>query len=401
MIELAEAVAAVVREAARIGCEEVGLEQAAGRVLSAPIVAALDAPPFDATAMDGWAIRVPGSEPFPTRHAVLGVLPAGRVWQDEVGPGEALKVMTGAPIPAGADAVVPVEEADEGPEGVDLREVPKRGAHVRRRGEVFASGRTLVEPPARLTPALVALAASAGLRTVVVSRRPVAGLLVTGEEVVSSGPVGPGQIPNSNGPLLRAALERAGAGVIDLGVVQDDEGTLERRITEGVSRHLDLLVTTGGVSAGDYDLVQAVLVRLGAKVVFHKVAIRPAKPVLFARLGPLLVFGLPGNPVSAAVAFDLFVRPALRAMEGLVPTVAPVRAELTAPVRNGGERLAFLPGRLRPRFPTWTVEPIPTKGSHDLLAQALADAYIVVPPRTKLAAGEAVDVYPGGDDSTI
>jgi molybdopterin molybdotransferase len=388
-----EAVAEVAKRSARAREEEVPLASAAGRVLAGPLRARLDLPLFDATAMDGWAIRR-GAD-FPARLRALGTLAAGRVAAVEVGQGEALKIMTGAPLPPGADAVVPVEDAREENGVVTIEAAPGLMAHVRRRGEVFAAGSAVLDGGCLLTPARLAVAASAGYASLRVVRRPLAGLLVTGEEISPAGSdPGPGKIPNSNGPLLQAALAHAGARVVDLGVSRDDEAELAERFREGVAAGADLLVSTGGVSAGDFDLVAVVLKSLGAEIVFHKVAIRPAKPVLFALLGGTPVFGLPGNPVSAAVGFDFFVRAALRTMAGLSPLPEPVAAALLAPVKNKGGRLALLPGRLHFAGGTVAVEPIPTKGSHDILAHARSDATFLVPGNTSLRAGETVEVYP-------
>jgi molybdopterin molybdotransferase len=391
----AVASAAVAARRARAAApEEVLLAAAAGRLLSAPLAARLDAPPFDASAKDGWAIAAGGR--FPAEFRIAGRLPAGTVAQAPVAPGEAWKVMTGAPLPDGTAAVVPVEDARETAGRVRIDVAPLPGAHIRRRGEVFPAGRTVLESGMLLTPARLAVAASAGAASVGVVARPRTGLLVTGEEIAPAGePPGPGRIPNSNGPLLLASLERAGAVVTDLGVSRDDEGQLGERLRTAQGLDLDLLLTTGGVSAGDFDLVAGVLNRLGAEIVFHKVAIRPAKPVLFALLGGTAVFGLPGNPVSAAVAFDLFVRAWLRTHAGLTPPLPePSGAVLLGPIRNGGGRLAFLPGRLHQAGGAAGVEPISTRGSHDILAHASADALIVVPGKTSLRAGETVPTYP-------
>jgi molybdopterin molybdotransferase len=391
-----EAVAAVAARTAPAGEEEVILTAAAGRILAGPLVARLDLPRFDATAMDGWAIRREGS--FPARLRILGTLAAGRVSDAGVGPGQALKIMTGAPIPPGADAVVPVEEAREEAGVVIVPAAPRALAHVRRRGEIFAAGAQVLDGGCVLTPSRLAVAVSAGHAKLRVVRRPRAGLLVTGEEIAPAGTEpGPGKIPNSNGPLLQTALTQAGARVTDLGVSRDDEAELTARRQAGAAAGLDLLVTTGGVSTGDFDLVSAALNSLGAEIVFHKVAIRPAKPVLFARLGATLVFGLPGNPVSAAVGFDFFVRAALRTMAGLSPLPAPFAAALLAPIRNAGGRLALLPGRLHFAGGTVAVEPVTTHGSHDILAHARSDALFVVPGETSLRAGEVVEVYPSRD----
>jgi molybdopterin molybdotransferase len=223
------------------------------------------------------------------------------------------------------------------------------------------------------------------------------GFLVTGEEISPADELpGPGKIADSNGPLLHALLVEAGADATDLGVARDDETELVSRLGAAAASGLDLLVTTGGVSAGDFDLVGVALRKLGAEIVFHKVAIRPGKPTLFALLGRTLVFGLPGNPVSAAVAFDFFVRAALRTRTGLSPLPTPIAAVLLAPVSNKGRRLALLPGRLHFAGGTVAVEPIPTRGSHDVLSQSLADAIFLVPGGTSRRAGEAVEAFVSG-----
>ncbi len=393
MITFAEAVAQVAKRTPPASAEEVPLDAAAGRLLAGTVESRLDHPRFDATSKDGWAVC--SDQTFPARLRVLGTLAAGRVAPGSVGVGETMKIMTGAPVPSGADAVVPVEEAVEEAGSVAIDAPPRPGAHIRRRGEVVAGGAPLLEAGVFLTPVRIAAAAAAGRRSLRVVRRARAGLLVTGEEIASSaaGP-GPGQIPDSNGPLLRAALAREGCETTDLGVCRDDLAELTSRLGAAAKLGLDLLVTTGGVSAGDFDLVSAALRSLGAEIVFHKVSMRPGKPTLFALLGPTLLFGLPGNPVSAAVGFDLFVRGALRVRAGLPPLPAPIDAALLAPVRNRGRRLALLPGCLHFAGGTVGVEPIPTLGSHDLLAQSRADALFAVPGETSLRAGEVVEAYP-------
>ena len=393
MITFAEAVALVAKRTPPAGAEEISLDAAAGRLLAAPLAARLDLPRFDATSKDGWAVR--SGQPFPARLRVLGTVAAGRVSPGSVEFGQAMKIMTGAPVPPGADAVVPVEEAVEEAGSVAIDAAPRPGANVRRRGEVFAAGAPLLEAGVLLTPVRIATAAASGHVSLRVVRRARAGLLVTGEEIASgaSGDLGPGQITDSNGPLLRAALEREGCAVTDLGVCRDDLAELTSRIGTAPELGLDLLVTTGGVSAGDFDLVSAALRSLGAGIVFHKVSMRPGKPILFALLGSTLVFGLPGNPVSAAVGFDLFVRAALRVRAGLSPLPDPIGAALLAPVKNKGRRQAFLPGRLHFAGGVVAVEPIPTMGSHDLLAQARADVLFVLPGQTSLRAGEVVETY--------
>lgn len=409
MIAFDEARGLVLSAAALLPPVSCPLGAAAGKVLREELAADLDVPPFDATAMDGWAVRAAevrgATEGAPVTLKVAGGIGAGSVPRGPLPRGSALKVMTGAPLPKGADAIVPVEQAREAPDGasVALLEAAAPGAHVRCRGEVIRTGKPLLSPGRLLTPADLVLAVSAGRDSLLVAPRPRASVLVTGDEIVPAGTrPGPGKIRNTNAPLLLGALGRAGAEAADLGCCRDDAALLHEVLGRALEEGPDLLLTTGGVSAGDYDLVGDVLSALGCEVLFHRVAIRPAKPVLFARRGPTLVFGLPGNPVSTAVAYDLLVLPALRTLAGTLPAAPPpVEARLSHPVRNAGGRLAFLPGRVSFEAGRVAAEPVPTRGSHDVAAHAASNAYLVVPPRASLAAGEAVEAYLAGPGTTL
>ncbi len=403
VIAFDEALALVLEAVTPLAACTVPLEDAVSRVLAEDVRADLPVPGFDTTAMDGWAVRAEDIGRAPALLAAAGVSGAGSM-PDALPPGSAWKVMTGAPMPPGSDAVVPVEDAAPVESGsVRLDAVPKAGAHVRRRGEVFETGALLLAAGRRLTPSDLVLAAAAGREALRVARPPRAGVLVTGDELASTGTrPGPGQLRNTNGPLLVAALRRAGAEATSFGVARDDERVLARALEEALAPGLDVLLTTGGVSAGDYDYVGAALEALGARVRFHKVSIRPAKPVLFATKGPTLVFGLPGNPVSAAVAFDFFVRPALRAAAGLLPPLPPtVPARLTAPVKNKGPRLAFHPARLASDGNRLTAEPLTTRGSHDVLTHARADAFLELAAGSAWEAGDDVPVHRGTAESTF
>ena len=403
MIAFEEALANVVGATTPLAAVAVPLGEAAGRVLAENVAADLPFPAFDMTAMDGWAVRAAEVGKTPSLFARAGTAGAGRV----AGPlpaGAAWKVMTGAPMPPGSDAVVPVEEAAEiDQKTVRLDVAPRPGAHVRVHGEVFQKGALLLAAGRRLTPADLVLAAAAGRATLQVARPIRAAVLVTGDEIVAPGATpGPAQIRNTNGPLLVSALRRAGAEVADLGVARDTEESLVRTLRGALERGDDLLLTTGGVSAGDYDYVATALETAGASIRFHRVAIRPAKPVLFATKGAILVFGLPGNPVSAAVAFDFFVRPALRSAGGILPPLPPpLPARLAGPVRNKGPRLAFHPASLSLRDGEEIVEPLATKGSHDVLAHARANAFLELPPGSSFDEGDLVAVHRGSPESTF
>lgn len=402
MLAFEEALARVLERARRLPDEPVSLAEGLSRVLSDDVIADTDLPPFDATAMDGWAVR---SEDVPTRHTALKV--AGRIAAgDLAGPlpaEEALKVMTGAPMPEGADAVVPVEQAEEREDGtVELLHAPRPGEHVRRRGEVVACGRTVLQSGRRLSPADIGLAAACGRPRLRVTRRPRAIVLPTGDELLPPGaPLRPGAIRNTNGPLLEAALRRLGAEVTLRDPVSDTREALREALGAALGEEPDLLVTSGGVSTGDFDLVPAVLTELGAEVVFHRLAIKPGKPILFAVRGRTLVFGLPGNPVSAAVACDFLVRPAVRALSGVSPALPdPLVARLLAPVANRSGRLLIQPARLRARDGQLFAEPLASKGSHDLLAHARADGFLFIPPRAELERGAEVTAHRAGREAT-
>ncbi|MGA7989804.1 MAG: gephyrin-like molybdotransferase Glp [Thermoanaerobaculia bacterium] len=403
MIAFAEALARVLEATTPMPACTVPIEDAVSRVLAENVRADQPLPGFETTAMDGWAVRASDVPRSPSLLAIAGVSGAGAV-PGILPPGAAWKVMTGAPMPPGSDAVVPVEDAAavDG-DTVRLDVLPRCGAHVRRRGEIFETGTLLLAAGRRLSPSDLVLAAAAGRETLRVSRAPRAGVLVTGDELVAPGThPGPGQLRNTNGPLLLAALRRAGAEAVALGVAPDDEAALARAFREALAADFDILLTTGGVSAGDYDYVGRALATEGARVRFHKVSIRPAKPVLLATKGSTLVFGLPGNPVSAAVAFDFLVRPALRAAAGLQPPLPePVPARLTAPVRNKGPRLAFHPARLAWDRGRLAAEPLPTRGSHDILTHARADAFLELAPESSWDAGDAVPLHRGTAESTF
>lgn len=403
MLAFEEALANVLGAVTPLTAVAVPLDEAAGCVLAENVLADLPLPAFDTTAMDGWAVRAAEVGKTPALLARAGVAGAGRL-TGPLPPRAAWKVMTGAPMPPGSDAVVPVEDAAEiDAATVRLDVAPRPLAHVRLRGEVFQRGTLLLPAGRRLTPADLVLAAAAGCATLRVARPARAEVLVTGDEIVAPGATpGPAQIRNTNGPLLVSALRRAGAEVTELGVARDTEEVLVRTFRASLERGCDILLTTGGVSAGDFDYVATALEAAGASIRFHRVAIRPAKPVLFATKGATLVFGLPGNPVSAAVAFDFFVRPALRAGAGIQPALPPaLPARLAASVKNKGPRLAFHPASLSLRDGEEIVLPIDTKGSHDVLSHARANAFLELPPASAFAEGDLVPVHRGSPESTF
>jgi molybdopterin molybdotransferase len=381
---------------------EVPLPEALGLVLAGPVRSAEDVPPFTNTAMDGYAVRaadLAGASPErPVRLKVVGTLAAGAAPATVVGPGEALRIMTGAPFPKGADAVAIVETTRRlGEDGVEIMAPVAPGAHLRHPGEDIAAGAEVFTAGTVLGPGHLGVLASIGVTAVAAFAAPVVGVMSTGDELVEGGdPLRPGQIRDSNRRTLLGLLARDGYQPVDLGICPDDEGEIERRLSEGAQR-CDALMTSGGVSMGDFDLIKVVLDRVG-RMRWMQVAIRPAKPFAFGTIGSTPVFGLPGNPVSSMVSYELLARPGLRRRAGHQPGTwerAPVVAEVEGPGwRGAGDgRTSYVrvvsrfgpDGRLR-------VESAGGQASHQLLAMARADALAVTPPGTEVATGDTVAV---------
>ncbi|HSM67688.1 MAG TPA: gephyrin-like molybdotransferase Glp, partial [Ilumatobacteraceae bacterium] len=352
-------------------------------------------PPFDNTAVDGYAVRAVDVAVVPVELVVVDEIAAGAAPTRAVGPGEAIRIMTGAPIPAGADAVVMVEDSDRiGDDRVRLTRSVPAGAAVRRAGDDVRVGDVLFGAGTAITPAVDAVLASVNARSVTVRPRARVAVLSTGDELVDDGsPLQPGQIRESNKTMLAALLAEAGCEVVDLGVVRDDEAELERVLRDAAAR-CDAIVSSGGVSMGDYDVVKAVLGRI-ADMTWMQIAIKPAKPFAFGRLDGVPIFGLPGNPVSSLVSFELLARPALRRMMGhgrltRPHLVAVADAELG---RQPDGKVHFM--RVNGDFGDdgrYHVRPVSAQGSHQLAATALADAMAVVPDGPGVPAGGDVAV---------
>lgn len=408
--------------------EVVAVDRALGRVLSRDVVATVTLPLWDSSAMDGYAILsgdVAGAtEEAPTRLAVTGEVPAGGVATGSVGHGSAIRIATGAPIPPGADAVVPVEQTTPldaagvpGSRGRDavgplpsailVHAAVAPGAHVRRRGNDLAEGAMILASGTAISPAAVALAAGAGSANLHVRRRPRVAVLATGNEVRPAGAeLGPAGIPDANGPGLRALVEASGADPIDLGIAPDDLDAVVTRLRTALDGGADAIVVAGGVSVGPYDVVRLAFEAVG-QIDLWRVAVQPGKPFAFGTAprffgGKALLFGLPGNPVSSFVTFELFVRPAIRALAGRRDLLRPVdRAILLDEVRTAAGRRAFLrvtaerdadgaprrdeAGRVQVRLSSGRAG----QGSHVLSALAASDALAVVP--------ESVETHRAGD----
>lgn len=419
LLRLEEALARMLEGVQPLSVEPAALPDALGRVLAEPVLAGLTLPPWDNSAMDGFAVRSAdvrhASHDSPVRLRVVGEVAAGHAPDRAVEAGCAMRVLTGGMLPAGSDAIVPVEETDAPsgvaglPEWVSIQRPAEPGDHVRATGSDLRKGDLLVEPGTALTPQALAVIAAAGHGTVCVHRRPRVAVFATGDELVPAGdPVGPAQIPDSNSISIGAQVLAAGAEVIHLGIARDRPDEVLRRLQAGVAA-ADVVVVTGGVSVGAHDLVKDSFEAIG-QMQLWRVAIQPGKPLAYA-LAPRAdgsearLFGLPGNPVSSFVTFELFVRPMLRRLAGHgdLSGRSVVRAWLGDAVRSAAGRRTFVRVRLGPTkdtatwgseaLPVWTARLAGGQGSHVLSALAQADGLAVVPEDVvALRAGSVVDV---------
>ena len=401
MIPLEEAQAEVLAACPPRPATTVDVADALGLVLAETVRAAESVPPFRNTAMDGYAVHAADVEGAtaerPVRLKVTGTLGAGRAPAGPVGRGEALRIMTGALFPDGADAVAIVETTRSDGGEVEVLAPAEAGVHIRDVGEDIASGQELFPAGTVLGPGHLGVLCSVGCLKVPAVRAPVVGVLSTGDELVDGGGrLEPGQIRDSNRRTLISLLRRDGFVPVDLGLVRDDEDAIEAALRDGVAR-CDAVMTSGGVSMGEFDFVKAVLDRIG-HMHWMQVAIRPAKPFAFGTIGDTPVFGLPGNPVSSMVSYEVLARPGLRRMSGR-PEADLLRRPLPGVVegpgwRGGGDgRTTFV--RVRARFGDDGVLRVTSsggQGSHQLYAMAWADALAVTPPGVRVETGDPVGV---------
>ena len=382
LLPIEDALRIVHGEVAPLGDEEVGLEAALGRILAETYEAPEDVPAFARSAMDGYAVRAADVAGPPAVLEVAGFLPAGRDAAGiEVSPGRAVRIMTGAPVPAGADAVVKVERTEQMDAAGRVRILASvaAGENVIRRGADLRCCDVVVSRGARVRAAEVGALAGIGRTRLRVHRRPKAFVLSTGDEIVdpTAAPL-PHQVRNSNGPAIVAALEEAGAVATSLGIAGDDPARLDAGIAKGLRGEFFFLI--GGVSVGDKDLVSERLRAAGVHVLFHRIAMKPGKPLLFGRRGSCLVFGLPGNPLSALTSFLVFGLPAMRRASGLEGTGMPeVRARLTEAVRQKPGRAWYRLARIVLRDGAFHATPVRSSGSGDMVSAARANGFVVVP----------------------
>jgi molybdopterin molybdotransferase len=402
MISVDRALEIVLEHAVPLPSEETPLAEAWGRVLAEDVATDHDFPPFDRSAMDGFALRSGDAGFAPVALSVVGQVRAGQWPTRALETGQAIEIMTGAPLPPGADSVQQVEKTRRLSEGwVEILAAVEPGLNVAPRGSEIKAGEKVLTAGDRIDPATVGVLAAAGKTRVRVGGRPTVFVLVTGDELVDAGQrPEAAQIRNSNGPAVLAQVREAGGQGFSLGVVADDARRIGRKVEEGLAG--DVLVLSGGVSEGVYDLVEDVLSGFGVEILFDKVAIKPGAPLVFGRLqrpgpagrparrGTTLVFGLPGNPVSAQVTFDLFVRAALLRLQGARVVQRPVlEVELGGRARNRSGRRAHLPARVHFTGGRFVAEVVDSRGSADLVAHARANALVVLEAaRTEAAPGE-------------
>ena len=397
MLAFEEALARVLAEVPAPEGESVSLRAASGRILADQIRSPIDLPVFDNSAMDGYAVRaadVTSAKPAsPARLRLAGKVAAGEIFLGEVTPGTCVRLFTGSPLPAGADAVVMQEDTHIDPAApgeVVILAPAGPGENVRTRGEDVKQGTILAEAGAAITPCRIGLLAAAGFERLRVGRRPVVGLLATGSELTEPGqPLAPGQIYESNRTALAALMEGVGAVPKTLPLVADVLAGTSQALADAFNQ-CDAVVTSGGVSVGEMDFLKLAFEQIGGRLEFWKVAMKPGRPFVFGRCQGKLLFGLPGNPVSALVTFPLLVRPALLRWQGATDVSLPAHPGVLAePLLNPGERRHFMSVKVDS---TGKIQLAGVQASHVLSSLAAANGLVDVPAHTTLAAGSAVTV---------
>ncbi len=396
MLSVEEARKAILAALSPLEAETVGLAAALGRVLAEDVLAQVTQPPSDLSAMDGYALRAGDVAQVPATLTVIGEAPAGGAFPGTVGPGQAVRIFTGGPVPAGADAVVIQEDTERAGDKITVKAGPRLGENVRRAGLDFYKDGLLLAKGRRLAARDIALAAAANNPTLQVGRRPRIAILATGDELVNPGePIGPNQIVSSNGFGLSAFVRAHGGEPVDLGIAPDDAEAL--KVMARGAAGADMLVTIGGASVGDHDLIQKVLGEVGLKVDFWKIAMKPGKPLMFGHFNGTPMLGLPGNPVSALVCALLYLGPAILKLQGGGDT-APrqIRARLGAAVKANNFREDFLRATLATNAEGETVATaFPVQDSSMLGLLSRADGLIRRPPDAPAAqAGDWVPVIP-------
>ncbi|MCF6180087.1 MAG: molybdopterin molybdotransferase MoeA [Geopsychrobacter sp.] len=386
--------ALILENVALLPIESVTLSEGVGRVQANDICAPCDMPRWDNSAMDGFAVRAADCS-SPTPLQIEGYIPAGATSEGIcVRPGQAVRIMTGAPVPAGCDTIVPVEETEENPEGLRITTQVNKGDHIRVRGEDVSEGKLVIPDGSVLRPIEINMLAAFEFNTVAVFCRPKVAILSTGDELVEPGePLGPGQIVNSNAYSLAAAVREIGGIPVMLGIARDNRESLIQKLNEGIKA--DLLITSAGVSMGDRDLVCDVLQEVGVKQLFWKIDMKPGRPTAFGLKAGTPVFSLPGNPVSTMITFEELVRPALLKMMGHQRVIKPyVKATLKEGINKKAGRVQFLRVQVRENAGKLTAESSGDQNTGILSTMLRANGIALLPAeRNRFEAGEEVDVH--------
>ena len=405
MISISQAIALIEQNVGTLGPEDIAIRSVVGRVLVQDIVADMDLPPFNRSQMDGFAVRADDVKDAPVDLRIVGESSAGYGWHHAINRGEAVRIMTGAPVPFGADTVQKVEltseadftsEAAKRTEGsVTILESIAPSKNIVRKGDEVRKGEVVIQKGERVNERMVATLAAFGYSSVVVSRSPIVSIMTTGSEVVEiCEKPGTDQIRNSNSVMLDALSKQVGASTRLLPSPPDDLEAIKKAISSACEGS-DMVIITGGVSVGKYDLTKTALNELGAEIYFEKLRLKPGKPAVFARLRETIIFGLPGNPVSAAVTFYLFVRKALLIMQKARETdLVKGRARAGGALKAAKDRDTYLPSKLSvDDEASVTVTPVKWIGSSDFIGFGKADALAFVPGGERIEAGGVTDVF--------
>ncbi|MGB7202018.1 MAG: gephyrin-like molybdotransferase Glp [Pyrinomonadaceae bacterium] len=394
MIPVSKAIKLIDRETQSLGSEKIALSAAVGRILAENIVADADLPPFDRSMMDGYAVVAADTKATPVTLRIVGESAAGHGWHKKLRSGEAVRIMTGAPVPSGADAVQKVELTHEADALVTITEAAKRGQNIVRRAAEIKRGKRIFAAGETVTENMIAVLASFGYARVTVGKRPRVAILGTGSEIVDVAKrPGRDQIRNSNSAMLDVLCRKFAAETTVVPIIKDDIAELKNAI-RSAAKKVDILIVIGGVSVGKYDHTKAALTELGAEIFFDKVCLKPGKPAVFARLGKTLIFGLPGNPVSAAVTFHLFVRKAILKLQHATQTdLKRGVAVIAADAKAARDRDTYLPASLGTNSTGQLVAiPLRSQGSSDFVGFARADALIFLPKGSRRSSGECADI---------
>lgn len=363
---------------AKLPLEKTHINQLVGRILAEDVYSKLDMPPFNKSAMDGYALRAADSRSLPFKLKCIGIVAAGGDFRKKVKFGECVKIMTGAPIPEGADSVVMVEYTRKCGGYAEITKEVKRGQHVCLKGEDIRRGQKVIDSGTKITISHISLIAALGRQFLKTISLPKVAILNTGGEIIPLGKkLARNKIYNSNGPQLCALLASDKINCFNLGVAKDKPSQLKAAIRKGLE--YDVLLISGGVSMGDYDFVPDILKNLGVKNIFHKVKVKPGKPVLFGKKGKKIIFGIPGNPVSGFMAYQLFIRPALHKMMGYSePSLSFEQGFITKDFCKKGDRKLFSPIKISKDNSKYYLEPLSSHGSADIYTLAQADGAMMI-----------------------